>query len=180
MPASTCSHLSGVVCLDPASEPRVAPLLRHAPTIVPASPPLARRQSRTRHTLTLADPDSSSIVGRRASGFLQVSLSKVSRHRQRGARPASCAETPPMNANDYTVVQEHRSPSTNCRRANRDRADGCRRECTMFGPVGQIGSHHNVSPASIYTWRRLRRTHAQAFYGCERRLALIVRLREPY
>ena len=85
-----------------------------------------------------------------------------------------------MNANDYTVVQEHRSPSTNCRRANRDRADGCRRECTMFGPVGQIGSHHNVSPASIYTWRRLRRTHAQAFYGCERRLALIVRLREPY
>jgi hypothetical protein len=32
---------------------------------------------------------------------------------------------------------------TDCSRANRDRADGCRRECTMFGPVGQIGSHHN-------------------------------------
>ena len=49
-------------------------------------------------------PHSSSIAGRRASGFLQVSLSKVSRHRHRGARPASRAETPPMNANDFSRV----------------------------------------------------------------------------
>jgi hypothetical protein len=46
----------------------------------------------------------SSRAGRRASGFLQVSLSKVSRHEHRGARPASSAETPPMNANDYSRV----------------------------------------------------------------------------
>jgi len=38
----------------------------------------------------------SSIAGRRASGFLQVSLSKVSRHRHRAARPANRAETPPI------------------------------------------------------------------------------------
>jgi integrase len=37
-----------------------------------------------------------SIAGRRASGFLQVSLSKVSRHRHRAARPATRAETPPI------------------------------------------------------------------------------------
>jgi hypothetical protein len=38
----------------------------------------------------------SSIAGRRASGFLQVSLSKVSRHWHRPARPATRAETPPI------------------------------------------------------------------------------------
>src|SRR6266852_8705840 len=38
----------------------------------------------------------SSIAGRRASGFLQVSLSKVSRHGHRGTRPATRAETPPI------------------------------------------------------------------------------------
>ena len=54
--------------------------------------------------LTLEDPDSSSIAGRRARGFLQVSLSKVSRPPHRGARPASSAEPPPMNANDYAGV----------------------------------------------------------------------------
>ena len=32
------------------------------------------------HRSKLAAPDSSSIAGRRASGFLQVSLSKVTRH----------------------------------------------------------------------------------------------------
>ena len=40
----------------------------------------------------------------RASGFLQVALSKVSRHSHRGARPASSAEIPPMNANDLSGV----------------------------------------------------------------------------
>jgi hypothetical protein len=38
----------------------------------------------------------SSIAGRRASGFLQVSLSKVSRHQHQAACPASRAETPPI------------------------------------------------------------------------------------
>ena len=55
------------------------------------------------HRSTLDDPDSSSIAGRRASGFLQVSLSKVSRPEHRGARPASNAETRPMNANDDSM-----------------------------------------------------------------------------
>jgi hypothetical protein len=50
----------------------------------------------------------SSIAGRRASGFLQVSLSKVSRHGHRAARPATRAETPPMNANDFRGVTEGR------------------------------------------------------------------------
>jgi integrase len=45
------------------------------------------------------DPDSSSIAGCRASGFLQVSLSKVSRH-SHGCLSSLSAETPPMNAND--------------------------------------------------------------------------------
>ena len=35
-----------------------------------------------------------------AVSFLQASLSKVSRHSHWGARPATRAETPPMNAND--------------------------------------------------------------------------------
>ena len=63
-----------------------------------------RRRPLHPHRSTLDDPDSCSIAGRRASGFLQVSLSKVSRHEHRGARPASNAETPPMNANDFTGV----------------------------------------------------------------------------
>jgi Phage integrase, N-terminal SAM-like domain len=50
------------------------------------------------------DPYSSSIVGRRASGFLQVSLSKVTRHPHRRISPAPRAESPPMNANDYSRV----------------------------------------------------------------------------
>jgi hypothetical protein len=49
---------------------------------------------------TRGDPDSSSIARRRASGFLQVSSSKVSRYQHQGGPPASCAETPSMNAND--------------------------------------------------------------------------------
>jgi hypothetical protein len=69
----------------------------HARTTVPAPPPLTRRPLPTRLQPTPEDPDSSSIAGRRASGFLQVSLSKVSRRSHRGARPATRAETPPMN-----------------------------------------------------------------------------------
>ena len=68
-----------------------------------------RRRSRAagpsiRPPATREDPTSSSIAGRRASGFLQVSLSKVPRHPHRAARPASRAETPPMNANDLWGV----------------------------------------------------------------------------
>jgi hypothetical protein len=65
-------------------------------------PPLARRWFLNRRRFTLDDPDSSSIAGRRASGFLQVSLSKVTRHLHRGTTPATRAESPPMNANDYS------------------------------------------------------------------------------
>ena len=75
---------------------------RHAPAAaaVARAPPALS----IRHSPAPGDPDSSSIAGRRASGFLQVSLSKVPRHLHRGARPASCAETPPMNASDYSGV----------------------------------------------------------------------------
>jgi hypothetical protein len=52
-------------------------LTRHVPG---GPPPLARRRPNYRPLPTPGDPCSSSIAGRRASGFLQVSLSKVSRH----------------------------------------------------------------------------------------------------
>ena len=77
----------------------------------PAS--LARRRPRDPTRSTLEDPDSSSIAGRRASGFLQVSLSKVSRHPHRGARRTSSAETPPMNANDFSLLMRVREQSGN-------------------------------------------------------------------
>jgi hypothetical protein len=97
-------HVSGAVCLERRNLHRVVNLrsarspdragaaAAHASTAAQSTPP------------TRGDPDSSSIAGRRASGFLQVSLSKVSRHEHRGARPASSAETPPMNANDFRGV----------------------------------------------------------------------------
>jgi hypothetical protein len=53
-------------------------------------PSLARRRPLDPHRSTLGDPDSSSIAGRRASGFLQVSLSKVPRPQHR-ARMSHCA-----------------------------------------------------------------------------------------
>ena len=67
---------------------RVAPPGPYArrPDCVP--PPLARRRPLDRRRPTLEDPDSSSIAGRRASGFLQVSLSKVPRHQHRAHVPA--------------------------------------------------------------------------------------------
>ena len=45
-------------------------------------------------------PTCSSIAGRRASGFLQVSLSKVPRHQHRAPVRPSRAEALPMNASD--------------------------------------------------------------------------------
>ena len=57
--------------------------LAHAPPAGWAPPSLTRRRLLDPHRSTLGDPDSSSIAGRRASGFLQVSLSKVSRHPHR-------------------------------------------------------------------------------------------------
>jgi Putative transposase/Transposase zinc-binding domain len=63
-------------------------------------PPLARRRPPDRRHLTLANPDSSSIAGRRASGFLQVSLSKVPRLQLRARMSALCAEALPINASD--------------------------------------------------------------------------------
>src|SRR5260221_346872 len=60
------------------------------------TPPLTRHRPFDKPTRTARDPHSSSIGGRRASGFLQVSLSKVCRHGHRGARPTTWAETPPI------------------------------------------------------------------------------------
>jgi hypothetical protein len=75
-PRQRGAHVSGEVCLDPCAP--VAPPLRRPPT------QSGRRRSRADglsiDRSTRDDPDSSSIAGRRASGFLQVSLSKVPRH----------------------------------------------------------------------------------------------------
>jgi hypothetical protein len=72
-------HVSGVVCADLVIDrcpPALAEALaRHRPAAgVTRATPASPLQS------TLEDPDSSSMAGRRASGFLQVSLSKVTRH----------------------------------------------------------------------------------------------------
>jgi hypothetical protein len=72
-----------------------------APPVGCGPPPLARRRPLDRPPPARADPTSSSIADRRASGFLQVSLSKVPRHPPRATGRASRAEALPMNANDY-------------------------------------------------------------------------------
>ena len=82
-------HVSGVVCADLAIRAPRTRIRRHTR----GRPSGSRRRSRAAGLVdptrsTLEDPDSSSIAGRRASGFLQVSLSKVSRHPHRGARPS--------------------------------------------------------------------------------------------
>ena len=97
------AHVSGEVRVDLLIEHRAAAF----PARTRHQPGGRRRRSRAagrsiHHRSTLEDPDSSSIAGRRASGFLQVSLSKVSRHPHRGARPASSAETPPTRTS-WTV-----------------------------------------------------------------------------
>ena len=101
-PASSSTwsaHVSGVVCLDPLERPARPALATRTPAIAGAAAAArAPTASRSTHRPRPRIPTSSSIAGRRASGFLQVSLSKVSRHPHRGARPASRAETPPMNA----------------------------------------------------------------------------------
>ena len=66
-------------------------------------PSLARRRPPDRPLATHGDPTSSSIAGRRASGFLQVSLSKVPRHQSRATGRTSRAEVLPMNANDFNA-----------------------------------------------------------------------------
>jgi hypothetical protein len=55
---------------------------------------------------TPGDSYSSSIAGRRARGFLQDSLSKVSRHWHRGTRPATRAETPPITLTTFGELFE--------------------------------------------------------------------------
>jgi hypothetical protein len=57
-------------------------------------------------------PACSSIAGRRASGFLQVSLSKESRHQHRGTPYHLAAEALPMNASDYSGGFVIRSPGS--------------------------------------------------------------------
>ena len=76
-------------------------LLPYARRTACGPPPLARRRLLDRRRFTLDDPDSSSIAGRRASGFLQVSLSKVPRPQHRAHISALCAEALPINASDY-------------------------------------------------------------------------------
>ena len=98
------AHVSGVVCLDPGCDPvpsRAAAVRstggRRA-AAAPAPTPLGQRFP------TLGDPASGSIAGRRASGFLQVSLSKVPRPQHRAHISTLCAETLPINASDYSGV----------------------------------------------------------------------------
>jgi hypothetical protein len=86
------------------SSPPQRQSLAHAPPAGWAPPSLTRRRLLDPHRSTLGAPDSSSIAGRRASGFLQLSLSKVSRHPHRSASRDSSAETPPRNANDFRGV----------------------------------------------------------------------------
>jgi hypothetical protein len=75
--------------------PRVAPLT-HPP------PPLTRRRPIEVPTCTARDRASSSIGGRRASGFLQVSLSKVPRVRIGYLPRPAFAEALPINASDFS------------------------------------------------------------------------------
>ena len=104
------AHVLGEVRVNSPIE-RPAPALADARATRPARAAAARASTASPSLgSSLEDPDSSSIAGRRASGFLQVSLSKVSRHGHRGARPASSAETPPMNANDQSRLTRHCSP----------------------------------------------------------------------
>ena len=96
-----------VRCGVPRSRVRPRPLARRSRTARPAEgvpPPLPRRRPLGHRLPTLGDPASSSIAGRRASGFLQVSLSKVPRPQHRAAISALCAEALPINASDYTLV----------------------------------------------------------------------------
>jgi hypothetical protein len=72
--------------------PRAAHLTHRPPSLAPQRPgdwPPS----------TPEDPFSNSIAGRRASGFLQVSLS--TRHQHRGLTSPSRAKALPMNASDY-------------------------------------------------------------------------------
>ena len=103
----TCQEwCASIPCASP-SHRGVVSAARHQSGRVP--PPLARRRPLDRHRATRDDPTSSSIAGRRASGFLQVSLSKVPRHPHRAACPASRAESLPMNANDYSFFERSRA-----------------------------------------------------------------------
>ena len=82
LPGSSPAHL---VSLAPGTR------LRHW---TPTS--RVRRRPRPIRSAHAGDLDSSSIAGRRASGFLPVSLSKVPRHPHLGPRRASCAEALPI------------------------------------------------------------------------------------
>jgi hypothetical protein len=94
------THVSGAVCLELRNRHRIV-CLRIARARDPARAAVAHASTAAHTPLsTRGDPDSSSIARRRASGFLQVSSSKVSRYQHQGGPPASCAETPSMNAND--------------------------------------------------------------------------------
>ena len=67
---------------------------------------------RSRAAGTPEDPDSSSIAGRRASGFLQVSLSKAPPHRHRGHAIASGRGTSDAPATVSDVFGKRACPKT--------------------------------------------------------------------
>ena len=106
--AQTCAaHATVVVCSDRPAD--AACLVAHRPSAsrrsLAAAPRRSSRRRRHRPRGQLHDPGSrlrSSIAGRRASGFLQVSLSKVPRHRHRRHTRSSRAEALPMNASDFS------------------------------------------------------------------------------
>jgi hypothetical protein len=99
------THVSAIVCLPSSHEPLPHTAMPCVADVMHRTTPLARRRPVAAPTRTVPDPDSSSIAGRRASGFLQVSLSKVTRHHQQGLTSPSRAEAPPMNASDFLGVE---------------------------------------------------------------------------
>lgn len=68
------------------------------------SPSLTRCSPPDRPHPTLGDRASTSKAGRRASGLLLVSLSKVTRHPQWCLAPSSYAESLPTNASDCSLL----------------------------------------------------------------------------
>ena len=84
-----------MACPPTSRSPRRA-IPRLAPRAARSAAAVTLRATRLGSAPTSGNLACSSIAGRRASGFLQVSLSKVSRHSHRSVCPATRAETPPI------------------------------------------------------------------------------------
>ena len=114
--------------------------------------PLARRRPLGPRLPTLGDPASSSIAGRRASGFLQVSLSKVSRPQHRAHISPLCAEALPINASDFSLVTVRY----------------CAREPPRSQPINWANRAAQPVLSSSRSWSsRLQRAARTAGVGCK-------------